>query len=171
MRNLKYRRVIGVIVMLQLLLLLLSSCANDVPKPQVRAGEFDFSVTYEVTGEEKTISGVYVCKFVRAEANLTGHNRIWKSYIKDSDIKDENRYELLTNEDGTIYLDLGLYDTYFMSDPFYDGDEPEAYAFIVYHDECAEEKGYFSTEPEVLESYGVRVISFEYDDPIENHYE
>ena len=167
----RFRRVLCVIVLLLMTVLLLSGCDNGVPKPAVKEGRFNFSVTYEVDGKTQTVSGVYVCKFVRAEANLTGHNRIWNSYIENSNIKDENRYEILTNDDGIIYLDLGLYDTYFMSDPFYDGGEPEAYAFIVYHDECAEEKGYFSTEPEVLESYGVRVISFEYDNPIENHYE
>ena len=171
----KLPKIMSAVLLLLLCGSLLTGCANDVPKPRVKEGRFHFSVTYEVNGEEKTISGVYVCKFKRAEANLTGHNRIWKAYIENSKIKDVERYEILTNEDGVIYLDLGLDPRYFMSDPFYEndclGDTLEAYAFIVYHDSCAEEKGYFSTEPEILADYGVRVIRCEYDDPIENVYE
>ena len=35
----------------------------------------------------------------------------------------------------------------------------------------AEELGYFSSDPDLLASYGVRIISYEYAEPIENTYE
>ena len=157
----------------------LSGCTVSVPRPAVTEGRFDFSVTYEVNGEEKTISGVYVCKFVKATASLNGLYREWDGYIEGSDIEDENRYEILTNEDGVIYLDLGLDPMYLMSDPFYfagashrevDG-IPVASFMIVYHDEISQEMGGFSVDPTLLESYGVKIISYEYDAPIDNIYE
>ena len=42
---------------------------------------------------------------------------------------------------------------------------------IVYHEDRAEELGYFSSDPDLLASYGVRIISYEYAEPIENTYE
>ena len=42
---------------------------------------------------------------------------------------------------------------------------------IVYHDEIAAEMGYFSVDPAVLEGYGVKILSYEYDAPIENSFE
>lgn len=169
------KRIISLLLLVLILSFTLMSCGIDVPQPKVQEGRFNFSVTYEVGGVEKTIEGVYVCKFVKAYAGLTGHNRVWEGYIEGSDIEDVERYELLSNKDGIIYLDLALDPMYFMADPFYDSfndsEKPEAYAFIVYHDDIAEEMGYFDTDPEILERYGVRVLSFEYDEPIENTYE
>ena len=55
------------------------------------------------------------------------------------------RYEILVNEDGVIYLDLGLDPKYFMSDcP--DG-EPHPFLFIVYREEISEEREAFPSIP------------------------
>ena len=153
--------------------LALTACASgceEVPKPRIKEGRFNFSVTYAVHGEEETISGVYVCKFVKATSSINGWWREWKTYIEGSDMKEE--VEILTNEDGVIYLDLGLDAFYFMSDPFYDEEFPQPELSIYYNEKIREETGEFwSFEPEVLESYGVTHISYEYDPPIENVYE
>ena len=42
---------------------LLAGCGLEVPRPEIKEGEFDFIVTYEYNGEIKTVSGVYVCEF------------------------------------------------------------------------------------------------------------
>ena len=166
------KRNLSILFLFLFLIGMISGCAASVPRPEIKDGRFHFSVTYEVNGEIQTISGVYACKFVRAEANLTGQNRVWECKVENRDIPDVNRYEILTNEDGVIYLDLGLDPTYFMSDPFYDGDGcPKASVFIVYRDEISKEKGGFSIDPVLLESYGVKVISCEYDTPIPNNYQ
>ena len=41
-----------------------------VPKPEIKAGEFDFEFTYEVDGEIKNIEGTYVCKFDGISRNI-----------------------------------------------------------------------------------------------------
>ena len=44
--------------------LFFSGCAiAKMPVPSVKEGRFNFSFTYEINGEEKTYSGVYVCKY------------------------------------------------------------------------------------------------------------
>ena len=148
---------------------LFTGCAADVPKPQVKEGRFSFSVTYEINGEEETVSGVYVCKFVKATAFIDGWWREWDTYIEVGELEEE--IELLTNDDDVIKLDLGLEPFYFMSDPFYDGNSPKPMFFILYNKSKQEETGLWGTyDLEVLESYGVKIINYEYDAPIENIY-
>ena len=171
----KTKKLLCAVILALLLALLLSSCAK-VPLPKVREGRFNFSVTYEVNGEVKTISGVYVCTFIRPSMDLTGIDREWSGYIEGSPEIDEEEIEVLLTDDGRITLDLGLYPEYFMSDPFYWGynyedSEPKASLLIVYNEDIAPDMGYFSTDPEVIGAYGVKVISYEYDEPIENIYE
>ena len=151
---------------------------QKAPEPTVKEGRFDFSVTYEQGGEVKTISSVYVCKFKEAGLWLDGSYVEWESYIEDSEIAtlppeyNENLIILETNEDGTIYLDLGLRSGYFMAEPGWKDVDIEPYIYISFNDEVVEEKGTYGTaDVEVLESYGVKLISYEYAAPIENIYE
>ena len=150
---------------------LFAGCANEVPKPKVKEGRFYFSVTYEVNGEEQTVSGVYVCKFVKATASLNGWWREWNTYIEGGELEEE--FEVLTNEDGRITLDFCFDAFYFMSDPFYDAPEPPKPEFTIYYNETkrAETGIYWTCNTETLEGYGVKIISYEYDQPIENIYE
>ena len=164
------------VVLLLSLLVGLIGCGK-VKEPTVKEGKFNFSITYEAGGEEKTISSVFVCKFVEAGKTYDGYYVTWDSYVEDSEI--ENSYPefnygcivVETNEDGTIYLDLTLHAEYFMSEPGYDGMRDfKPYVFIKYNDAVAEEKGYGNEDPEVLETYGVKIISYQCDDPIVNEY-
>ena len=157
------------VVFVFMLTTLFAGCAREVPKPKTKEGRFHFSVTYEVNGKEETISGVYVCKFIKATASINGWWREWDAYIEGSDLEEE--FEVLTNEDGRIDLDLGLDPMYFMSDPFYDGDSPKPEFSILYNERKQAETGEFwSYDEAVLEGYGVKIISYEYDEPIENNY-
>ena len=86
---------------------------------------------------------------------------------------------LKTCADGEIYLDLNLSARYFMGDPSYvdkDTFEPitsiSPRLFIEYSQEKGEELGiWWNDDATVLAGYGVRVISYEYDSPIENEFE
>ena len=142
-----------------------------VDKHRVKEVRFNFSVTYEINGKEETIAGVYVCKFKKATASINGWWREWDTYIEGSDMKEE--VVLFTTEDGRIDLDLGLDAFYFMSDPFYDRYEPEPALSIYYSQKKREETGQlWSYDVDLLlNCYGVRIISYEYDEPIENVYE
>ena len=146
------------------------------PVPSVKEGRFDFSVTYEVDGEIKTISSVYVCKYVESTMWLDGWGITWDAYIEDKEIAmlpPDNNYNLSiveTNDDGTIYLDLSLNERYFMSQPA-EGRVSMPYLYIQYNERAAEEKGTYGDEDAaVIESYGVKIIEYEYAAPIENIY-
>ena len=139
-----------------------------VPKPEIKEGEFDFSLTYEVDGDTKVIEGTYVCKFEGISRAIDGVGRNWKGYIKDH--SDSTDYEIKTTDEGVIKINLDICSEFFMSDPFYesivssDDPEPMPYLYVV-----AEE-----SENEYIRNYyegdDVKIISFVYDEPIENEY-
>ena len=164
-------------IFLALSLTTLSGCVKGLT-PTIKEGRFNFSITYEVDGTVETISSVYVCKYKKTISEVDGWSIVWEEYIEDSEVVarlEENcSYMILeTNDDGTIYLDLNLHAVYFMAEPGYsdlDGSKPNLY--IQYNEEASEMLGTNGdSDPEVLESYGVKIISYEYDAPIENVYE
>ena len=53
------------------LLITLAGCGK-APDPTIKEGRFDFSVTYEMGGEVKTLSSVYVCEFEESGMLLDG---------------------------------------------------------------------------------------------------
>ena len=78
----------------------------SVPKPEIKEGEFDFALTYEVDGETKKIEGTYVCKFDGISRQLDGVGRKWIGYIKDHD--EFTNYDIKTTDEGTIKVDLDI---------------------------------------------------------------
>ena len=142
----------------------------SIPKPEIKKGEFDFALTYEVDGEIKNIEGTYVCKFDGTSRNLDGVSRDWTGYIKDHDNYTE--YEIKTTDEGVIMVSLDIRPEFFMSDPdFIDSYDivPEPYVFITSGDQTIEDP----TNEVSFDYYSgddVKIISFEYDEPIENTY-
>lgn len=144
-----------------------------VPKPEIKEGEFDFALTYEVDGEIKKIEGTYVCKFDGVSRNLDGVGRKWIGYIKEHD--NFTAYDIKTTDEGTIKVDLDICADFFMSDPNYqnmknsDDPKPEPYVYITSGDPTIEDPANEVTF-DLYEGDDVKIISFEYDAPIENKY-
>ena len=144
-----------------------------VPKPEIKEGEFDFALTYELDGETKKIEGTYVCKFEGTSRAIDGVGRNWKGYIKDH--SDSTDYEIKTTDEGVIKVDLDICADFFMSDPNYqnmkssDDPKPEPYVYITSGDDSIEDPANEVTFS-LYEGDDVKIISFEYDEPIENTY-
>ncbi len=178
----KKTKVVACMSLMAALLSTFAAC-QKAPEPTVKEGRFDFSVTYEVDGEQETVSGVFVCKFSKVVFALDGSYIEWDSYVQDTALAnrlEESRGYLLlkTCDDGEIYLDINLSAEYFMGDPSYvdtDTFEPildiSPRLFIEYSQTKGEQlEVWWSDDAAVLESYGVKVIRYEYDAPIENTY-
>ena len=158
------------VVLVTMFTLLLSGCAAVVLLPKVKEGRFDFSVTYEINGEEKTCSGVYVCKYDGAYKTLAGEGIDWEGYIENGE--ENGVIPIQTNEDGIIYIDFYFVPEYFMGDPdaiLFDVPAPALY--MVYHDDDPDSASYETDQEILATNYGVRLISYKYADPIENEFE
>lgn len=147
----------------------LTGCGSTVTQPEIKEGEFNFSVTYEFNGEVKTVSGVYVCKYNGTSWALDGgYSRDWKGYIKDGKLKDV--MEIGVTEDGQmVELLLNLCPEYFMDD-FIEGyhNFPKPYILVT---SVNDDDMVFINEPDEVEEYcGAKIISYEYDEPIKNSF-
>lgn len=130
-------------------------------KPVVTESEFPFSVTYELDGETVTINDVYKVHYNDDKAYK------YREYIGEiQDKKEDNTYYILkTEENGRIELWTQFYADYLMGDPEYDYFDEEPFEpRIYYYDEHETE---FRDE-ETLAEHGVKLISFEYPEPIKN---
>ena len=155
--------------LLMVLVLALTGCGLEVPRPEIKEGEFNFSVTYEFNGEIRTVSGVYACKYNGTDWALDGgSHRDWVGYIKGGEI--EEMIEIGTTADGgRVDLNLAFYPEYFMGDPLTGGKEAPVPRLTV----CLQngEGMWFENDADyIAENYGARIISYEYDEPIENSF-
>lgn len=164
---------IGIVLVLLASALIAASFTRGIPRPEIKEGEFDFALTYELDGETKKIEGTYVCKFEGASRAIDGVGRDWKGYIKDHGAV--TSYELKTTAEGTIKVDLDICPEFFMSDPDYqnmknsDDPKPEPYIYITSGDLSTEDPANEVTF-NLYEGDDVKIISFEYDEPVENTY-
>ena len=160
------KKTLCAIVLVFMLSAMLSGCGLSVPRPEIKTGEFNFSVTYEYLGEVNTVSGVYVCKYDGIGWVLDGgYYRSWSGYIKGNAI--EESIVLGTAEDGgVVELDLAFDPDRFMGDYYYEEDEPFVPCLSV---RIIDEGLSFESDVVILEeTYGARIISYSYDPPIEN---
>ena len=155
------------VLLVTILSSLFSGCATIMPIPEIKEGRFDFSVTCEINGEEKTFSGVYVCEYDGVETTFLGSTLEWTGYIEN---EEEIDVPIQTNEEGVVFINFGFFPEYFMGDPTADYYEaPSPNLFMIYND-STEDMLHITSEEEDILKYGVKLVSYEYDAPIENSF-
>jgi hypothetical protein len=159
------KRLLSSLFSVFMLVKFLTVCALDVPRPEVREGRFNISVTYEQDGEVKEASGVYVCEYDGVnwwDINADSYANWKESY--EGDIQDSGIIPICNTDDGgEIFISLLMYPEYFMGDPEYANYTPLIRAELWYPDEQTD-------DIERIAEHGVKLISYEYDEPIENSY-
>ena len=168
------RKLIALILAL-LFVATLTSCEFE-PAPKIKEGRFNFSVTYEECGETKTVSGVFVCKYAGRSFTLEGgrFTRDWEGHIEGIEHASEiyNSAVLIrkTDDGGEIYLDFSLSAAHMMGEPYLADAVIEPSFFHEYsnEDHTTSEVG-VGTE-EIYELYGLKIIDYQYDTPIENSF-
>ena len=154
------------VVLLLLFSFVLTSCGLNVPRPEIKEGRFNISVTYEYNDEIKTVSGVYVCEY----DGIIWYNPnrdpfvSWKESFEGNGITEDGIIPICnTNDGGEIFISLFMYPEYFMGDPEYADAKPLIRAELCYPDDQI-------NDPEILAEHGVKLIGYEYDEPIENSF-
>ena len=162
------RKLFVVFALVLLLSVSLTGCGMLVERPEIEEGRFNFSVTYEWNGEIATVTGVYVCEYLGTAWALDGGSyRDWDYYV-EGDMTDTQLVIGDTEDGGELRLILDFCPEYFMSDPLVaEWEYPEIY-LSVYHDD--EEGLSILYGDDVEEEYNARIISYEYDEPIENSF-
>ncbi len=141
--------------------------APEPPEPRIKEGEFPFEIVYEIDGQRVTMQDVYVCRYAGSSSLVTGGKvRYWKGYVKSTG----ERSPMLLKENGTKVM-------FFIGDPeYYMGDdpgewEPEVYYVNAYNNNPLVSQGWPEDDEELLEDYGIKIISYKLAEPIENSFE
>jgi len=130
-------------------------------KPVVTESEFPFSITYELDGETVTINDVYKVHYDDDEAYKY---RVYDGKIAGKE-EDNSYYVLKKEENGRIELWTHFYADYLMGDPEYDYFDEEPFEPRIYYYDAQETE---SHDQDTLAEHGVKLISFEYPEPIKN---
>jgi hypothetical protein len=135
-------------------------------KPTVTEGEFPFSITYEVDGEQVTIDDVYQVNYVKNDADDNHKGRV---YVGKRLSSGENDTSFIIKQDENIRIELWtyLYADYLMGDPEYDYFDDETFEPKIY---CYDSQEVEFHDEETLAAQGVKLISFKYPTPIENSF-
>ena len=140
---------------------LISSIAK---KPTITEGEFPFSITYELNGETVTINDVYKARYVAKDGHADTKARVYVGEIGDMG-EGNTVYTLKTDANARIELWTYFHPEYLMGDPAYDYFDDAAFEPIIYYFD-SEEIEYH--DEETLTAQGIKLIGFEYPEPIEN---
>jgi len=154
-------------------ILLLSMCSRPDPfVPEITSAEFPFKIVYTVDGEEFVYEDVITCEYTGIN-NDAGHSEKYRTWSKEFGKKSDIILCELGN-DQVIRFRINYSAAYLMGDkknPRYYDSSPEvllATRFML-------DTGYpsYSTDKkleaqELKDVYGIEIISFEMQPPIEN---
>ena len=159
----RYKLFLPTIILVAAIMLTVISAfiAGIALKPTVTESEFPFSITYELDGETVTINDVYKARYKENKKYK------YRTYIGEiGNLGEDNTiYTLKTEETGRIELWANFYPDYLMGDARYDYFDEEAFEPRIYYYDAEENEFY---DRETLSEQGVKLISFEYPEPIEN---
>ena len=169
------KRILSILVLAVMLIGMLTSCEVEAP-PAIKEARFNFSVTYEHLGEVTTVSGVYVCKYAGLSFSLEGGDftRGWEGHIEGIEHAGEiyNSAVLIckTEDGGEIFLDFDLGPAHMMGEPHLEESEIEPGFFLEYSNEDHTSSEFGGDEADIEERYGLKIVGYEYDAPIENSF-
>ena len=135
--------------------------------PTVTKQDFDFSITYKLDGETKTLDGVYSCRFTGFGGNgVDPLCRYYEGTYKVEGEDDGDRCFTIAEKDGyELYIVALLNDAYLMGDVEND-------SYNSYNEEPtleAEDKdGNQYDETNLPDVFDAEIVSFEYPEPVEN---
>ena len=163
------KKIFTAFIVLLLFSLCLTSCGLTMSRPEVKEGQFDVSVTYEMNGEVKTLDLVYVCEYDGIGWTLEGtYYRDWKGHFEG--YGDGDPIEVYNADDGSkVVLSFIIYAEYFMGEPDFVDFYPEAKTERIYFEDGIEMIDY--DEELIAKDFGVRIISINYDEPIKNMFD
>lgn len=166
MKNKKLLSTIIIVLVAVLAITAYSVFSSVAQKPTVTEGEFPFTITYELDGEKVTINEVYKVRYTGNDGYADSKTRIYVGEIGNMG-EGNTVYTLKKGDNTRIELCTNFYPEYMMGDceAGYFDEEPFAPA-IYYYD--AEEIEYH--DEKTLAAQGVKLISFEYPEPIENSF-
>ena len=154
-----------IIIAIGIILAIAAGLLTSMQKaPTVKNQDFNFSITYKLDGETKTISGVYGVRF----AGFGGDSidRYYEgTYTVEGD-DDGDRCFTIAEKDGyELYIVALLNECYLMGDKNNDSYEPNVGGPTL---EAEDKDGNQYDEEDLPDIFDAEIVSYEYPEPIKN---
>ena len=167
--NSKSLRLAIVIISLGILLAVASTFITGVLKsPVIKEHDFEYSVTYKLNGEIKTIEGIYKCRFDgHSGASNPIDRKYSEEYIVDG-VTTISRTHTIAQADGMeLYIVVLFSNGYLMGDTKSSDYAPFLNDPVI---EALDSEGNGYDEEALPEIFDAEIISWEYPEPIENSF-
>lgn len=151
--------ILCILAIIAVILLLPDTNTNKIPEPTIKEGEFPFILSYEIDGAVITVEDIYVCEYTGIEWNKSsGYVRTWKGYLKSNGCEGV----FITEDD---HLKVYCY----VGDPNYYMESGEGggipHLFYTHKDLLCTD---IMTEEAVKSKYRIKILSWDFSDPIAN---
>ena len=156
-----------IIIVIGLILTIAASLiVSMVRVPVTTEYDFNYSATYKLDGEVKTINGVYRCRFSSAD----NYDRYYEgTYISDNSLDGSSEHIIATKDNLNLCIEFIFTSNYLMGD----GDSGELYSEAVSEPYIAiydKNEGYEYTDFETFEKFDVELVSWELPEAIDNSF-
>lgn len=138
-------------------------------KPTITQHTFPFSITYEIDGQTVTIQDEYICNFTNySHSSFPAHRYYDGDYANDNEELPCGDYLIQSYEDGDLIILANFFAGYMMGDSQYADHYTEYYRFEPYVAFYVYEDYVEYSEEEYLAPYNVKIVDWDYPEPIEN---
>ena len=138
-------------------------------KPTITEYTFPISITYEFDGKTETITDEYICTYTGPGQSIDPKDRFYDGYLKNRDSMDlHGDYLIKSYEDGKLAIYTNLSAGYLMGDPNYTNYYTEYNPFEPYVAYYVYEDYMEYDDAEHLAPLNVKIVDWEYPQPIEN---
>jgi len=137
------------------------------PSPDVTYGEFPFKLVFEVRGERKEVLDTLICEFVGFGANEgVGKYRKWDSRFRSGN---DTITLVKTNDNVEVYYPPGSC-KYYMGDLTEGVTHNPVFPGSLVRDKEGSSRIDFISKDELFEIYKIKILSWEYSQPINNNF-
>ncbi len=174
----KIARTVTITIIIVLILVMCSGCYSA--PPEIKSGEFPFVVEYEYEGKKYIIEDIAVCTYEGLNPD-SGISMRWYS----CDLKNDSNVRMITFEANTesllvqgrinnkSYVTLYCGDGgYYLGDHLYRDSEPCIYYVERYNEspKAIRIQDTKLTNEQLEQLFGIKIIRFEFSEPIENKF-
>ena len=157
--------VLPAIILAIALVLCVVSCflTGIMQKPAITQHTFDFSVTYRLDGEVKTLNGAYTCQYTGHGGGSDPLSRFYHgTFVTDEVDPNPGEFTIAQKNGKELRIVVIFSDSLLMGDAEYDDAHYEPYLAVF------EENGDEHDEAHIVGQFNAEIVSWEYPESIEN---
>ena len=141
---------------------------KKIPNPEIKSAEFQFKIEYELHGDLIIIEDVLICEYKGIAWNASvGRHRVYDKYLKSA--KKASDIMLCELENGLkLYYDTG-YPAFYMGETKKEKDELFNFVYSAKNDHPTTSRKFYNNKS--YEDFGIKLINWTIDAPIENKFE